>query len=71
MNMKYVLANEIERRQCEECFGMWFLFDCEGKEAFYRLSTVEPSQCTICDPIDKDIESKSLMSTEKWIKGDE
>ena len=68
MNLKYVLDNLIERKQCIECLGMWFLFNHEGKEAFYRLSQVEPSDCTVCDPIDKEIEEKCIISMEKWIE---
>jgi len=71
MDINYVLKNEIERKQCTECLGMWFLFNHEGSDAFYRLSEVEPSGCSICEPIDKEIESKSLLTTERWIKGDE
>ena len=71
MNMKYVLDNEIERKQCTECLGMWFIFDHEGSEAFYRLSPVAPEMCTVCEPIDREIESKSIVSMERWIKVDE
>jgi len=69
MNIQYVLDNEIERRQCTECLGFWFLFNHEGSDAFYRLSEVEPSSCHICHPIDKDIESKSLLSVSRWVSG--
>lgn len=68
MNLKYVLDNLIERKQCIECLGMWFLFNHEGKEAFYRLSQVEPSDCKVCDPIDKEIEEKCLVSMERWVQ---
>jgi len=66
--MKYVLENEIERKQCKECAGIWFHFNHEGKDAYYRLSPVSPDMCTVCYPLDKDLESKSLLSMERWIK---
>ena len=66
--MKYVLDNEIERKQCKECAGIWFHFNHEGKGAYYRLSPVSPDMCTVCNPLDKDLESQSLLSMERWIK---
>jgi len=71
MNIKYVLDNEIERKQCKECLGMWVCFNHEGKTAFYRLSPVAPHDCSICKPIDEDIESRSLVSVEQWIGVDQ
>jgi len=68
MNLKYVLDHLIEHRRCNECEGFWFLFDYEGTESFYRLSEVAPEWCTICAPLDLEIESKSLVSIERWIK---
>ena len=67
MNMKYVLDNELERKQCKECLGMWVCFNHEGQKAFYRLSPVAPRDCSICKPIDEEIEAKSIMSVEQWI----
>jgi len=69
MNIQYVLDNEIERRQCTECLGMWFLFNHEGNDAFYRLSEVEPSGCSICHPIDEEIEAKAVLTASRWISG--
>jgi len=67
MSMQYVLDNEIERRQCNECLGIWFLFDHDGQTAYYRLSPVEPSDCSVCDPIDKEIETGAIMTSERWV----
>lgn len=66
--VKYVLDNELDRRHCSECLGMWFLFAHEGKEAFYRLSPVEPKDCSICGPLDAEIDAKAIMSVEGWRK---
>ncbi len=71
MNIRYVLQNELERKQCVECFGMWFRFQHGKQIGIYRLSPVEPGDCTICAPIDADIESKSIVSTERWMSIDE
>lgn len=67
MSMKYVLDNEIERHQCNECSGMWFLFDHDGQTAYYRLSPIEPNDCSVCAPIDKEIEAGAIMTSERWV----
>ena len=66
--MKYVLENEIERKQCKECAGIWFHFNHEGNDAYYRLSPVSPEQCSVCLPLNTDLESNALLSMERWIK---
>jgi len=58
----------IDRKQCTSCFGMWFLFNHEGREAYYRLSQVSPESCNVCRPIDKEIESSCIVSEERWVK---
>ena len=65
--IEYVLANEIERRQCKECLGMWFLFNHYGRESFYRLAIDAPENCSTCKPIDEEIEARSVMSEEQWV----
>jgi hypothetical protein len=70
MNMKYVLDNLIEKKQCEECLGMWFMFNHEGKHGIYRLSPLHPSECRLCYARDIRIESAKafIMSSERWIE---
>lgn len=65
--IEYVLANEIDRRQCKECLGIWFLFNHNGSESFYRLARVAPETCVVCKPIDEEIEARSVMSEEQWV----
>ena len=71
MNIQYVLDNELERKQCTECLGMWFRFKHEDSVGIYRLSPVEPADCTICEPIDRDIESRAIVTAERWMSIDE
>ena len=68
--MKYVLENEIERKQCIECLGMWIKFHHGTQIGVYRLSPVAPCDCSVCDPIDQDIESQSIVSFERWFNRD-
>lgn len=69
--MKYVMDNLIERKQCTTCYGMWFLFNHEGHECYYRLGPTAPEDCGVCRPIDEDIESRSVVSSEAWVTFDE
>lgn len=66
--MQYILDNEITRRQCMECLGMWFHFDHNGNNAFYRLSMLAPEDCVRCSVLDKQIEAESLYSVAEWVK---
>ena len=66
--LKYVLANEISNKRCKDCHGVWFLFDHNGTESFYRLSPVAPIDCKLCYALDVAIESKSLLTMERWIE---
>ena len=65
--LKYVLEHQIDRRQCKLCYAMWFAFDHHGQVAYYRLGQDEPDLCEICKPIDEDIESKCVVSHERWV----
>jgi len=40
MNIRFILDNEIERRQCTECLGLWFKFKHQEQIGIYRLSPV-------------------------------
>lgn len=71
MNIRFVLDNEIERKQCTECLGLWFKFKHQEQIGIYRLSPVEPGDCSICAPIDIDIESKAIVTSERWMSIDE
>jgi hypothetical protein len=69
--LRYVLANEIGNKRCKECYGVWFLFNHEGTKAFYRLSPSAPEDCKLCYALDVAIESKSLVTMERWIEVEE
>lgn len=66
--MKYILDNLIDQKQCNECLGLWFHFNHEGNNAFYRLSPLAPEDCTSCDKIDKEIEKETVYSFAEWVK---
>ena len=66
--IRYVMDNLIERKQCNECLGMWFLFNHYGEKAYYRLSPVAPEDCGVCRPIDIEIEQNSVVSQENWVE---
>lgn len=65
--MQHILDNLIERYQCKECLGLWFHFNYNGNNAFYRLSPLEPGDCTICAELDIAIEKDSLLTIENWV----
>jgi len=67
MSLQYVLDNLLDHKQCSECEGVWFLFNHEGRTAYYRLSPIEPRDCSVCEPIDKEIEAGCLVSIERWV----
>ena len=69
-DLKYVLDNEIDRRQCIRCYAMWFVFDHQGTPSYYRLGNDEPAKCDICKPIDEDIEKNSICTSERWFNLD-
>jgi hypothetical protein len=71
MSLQYVLDNLLDHKQCSECLGVWFLFSHEGKTAYYRLSQIPPASCSVCEPIDEEIEAGCLVSMEQWVTLDE
>ena len=68
--MKFILDNLIEMKQYNECHGMWFYFNYYDDVGYYRLSPVAPCDCSVCQPIDADIESGAIMTEEMWISLD-
>ena len=68
--MKFILDNLIEMKQCNECHGMWFHFSSNDSLGYYRLSPVAPCDCSICHPLDQEIESGAIMTEEGWISLD-
>ena len=68
--LRYVLENEIENKQCTLCYAMWFVFDHYGKICYYRLGQNEPALCKVCAPIDEEIESGALVTSERWVNLD-
>jgi len=68
VKMQYVLDNEISRRQCGECLGIWFHFNHEGNNAFYRLSMLAPEDCERCNVLDQKVEAECLYSVAQWVK---
>jgi hypothetical protein len=67
LSIQYVLDNLIGIKECSECHGHWFLFNHEGNEAYYRLAPSPPDDCSICQPIDNEIESRAIITAEQWI----
>lgn len=67
MNIEYILNNEIDRKQCRSCFGMWIRFNHEGQLGVYRLSPVDPQSCNVCRPLDDQLESQSILTSEQWV----
>jgi len=65
--MKYILDNLIDQKQCVECLGLWFHFNHEGNNAFYRLSPLAPEDCTYCSKLDKQIEKEAVLTSESWV----
>lgn len=70
MDVAYVLQNEVDRHQCNECLGMWLRFDHQGKLGIYRVSVVEPAACSTCKPLDSKIEKDPsfILSSERWFE---
>ena len=62
----YVLDNEIDRKQCIRCYAIWFIFDHHGTPSHYRLGNDKPENCSVCAPIDKEIEERSVITSERW-----
>ena len=69
MNINHVLDREKERKYCNECHAIWIIFQESDKtEGVYRIAATEPGNCSVCGPIDKEIESQCIMSHETWEK---
>ena len=67
--MKWVLENEIARKQCLECLGIWFkVWVSDDNMGYYRLSPVAPIDCSVCLPLDEELESSSVYSVEGWFE---
>jgi len=65
--LKYVFDNILDQKQCNECGGVWLLFDHEGRIAYYRLSPVAPCDCSVCEAIDIEIEKDCIITREQWL----
>lgn len=64
--LRYVLKHEIDNRQCKICYAMWFAFDHHGSICYYRLGADAPENCKICALVDKQVEEKALVTSERW-----
>lgn len=69
-DLKYVLDNEIERKQCIHCYAIWFVFDHQGNPSYYRLGNDAPENCKTCKPIDEEIEKSAICTSERWFNLD-
>lgn len=66
--LRYVLTNEIERRQCKTCLSMWIWFDNGAKtKGVFRLGTMPPEDCSHCEKLDEEISEEALLTKEGWI----
>ena len=65
--IKYILENELDRKQCVACHAIWFMFNHHGEIGYYRLGEDAPENCATCAPIDLEIEERSVISEEQWV----
>jgi len=68
IDLKYVLANCIDMKQCKECTAVWFLFRHDDNQAYYRLAPEAPVDCSQCSVIDTLIETDCILTMEEWIE---
>ena len=58
-----ILKNEILRKQCDECLGIWFKFWwAHGNKGYFRLSPLAPDSCSVCRPLDEELESNAVYT---------
>ena len=65
--MKFILENEIDRKQCIECTAIWFHFSHGENTGYYRLSPVAPESCPVCKPLDEDLEKNAVYTVARWM----
>jgi len=68
IDLKYVLANSTDMKQCKECAAVWFLFRHDNNKAYYRLAPEAPVDCSQCSVIDTLIEADCILTMEQWIE---
>jgi len=67
MDLKYVLANCTDMKQCKECAAVWFLFNHDDIQGIYRLAPQAPVDCSKCSVIDTTIEADCILTSEQWL----
>lgn len=63
--LQFVLKNEIDRHQCPTCLSMWIWFNNGPTKGVFRLGTIPPEECSLCNKLDQGI--PYLMTKEGWI----
>jgi len=71
IDLKYVLANSTDMKQCKECAAVWFLFNHDAVQGIYRLAPEAPVDCSKCSVIDTLIEADCILTIEQWMEIDE
>lgn len=68
---KFILENEIERAQCNNCTALWIRYNHTKTEVgVYRLGPLPPEDCSICAVVDKEFEKITIMTFEEWVKSE-